>query len=248
MSCFLCAYGRRRVPKTPDTPASTVPLPFDLGTCRRCSVHACSRHGARVGQFICAICEGADVVEHVIAPDPAAATRTTSGAITRARLVGESAPEPVGALVGEALRRISEDGGARPGLTERLELSLPGAGSPNLVFNLSESIRELAGERFDVSTELSEPPERGMSVDAVGDVVRELFLGREIVVTEAAVPIVTGALVIAARVAHEPDESTEDTVRLAPWEMTDPLLLDPVMWMVSTAVRQATMSTGAVTA
>ena len=47
------------------------------------------------------------------------------------------------------------------------------------------------------------------------------------------------------RVAHEPGASIEDTVRRAPWEMSDPLLLDPVMWMVSTAVRQVTMGLGA---
>jgi hypothetical protein len=150
--------------------------------------------------------------------------------------------------VAEALRRISQDGGAQPTFVEHLEVSAPGAGPPNLVFNLSEAIRELSPERFGTHTEFVEPPELGVSVDAVSDIVRQQFLEREIVFTDAAVPIVTGALVIAARVAHEPDESVEEIVRLAPWEMTHPLLLDPVMWMISTAVRQVSMGTNVVSA
>lgn len=184
------------------------------------------------------------MVEHTIDADAVSARTNPSGAITKAKVIGSRAPDQVLTLVGEALRRISQDAGAQPGFSERLELALPGAGSPNLVFNLSESIRELDRGRFGISSEL-ESPEGGISVDAIGDVVRERFLGREIVYTNEAVPIVTGAIVIAARIAHEPDESIEDAVHLAPWEMTDPLLLDPVMWMVSTAVRQVTMGMGA---
>ncbi len=248
MACFLCAYGRNRVPKTPDTPASTIPPPRDVGTCQRCSVHACSRHGARVGQFICAICEGADVVEHAIVSEAVTVGAGSGGGLSKARLIGAGAPDSVITLVGEALRRITQDSDVQPGPSDRLELASPGAGSPNLVFNLSESIREVGGEQAGFRNDVAEAPERGVSIDAISDVVRERFVGRQIVFTDAAAPAVTGALVIAVRVAHEPDVSIEDAVRLAPWEMSDPLLLDPVMWMVSTAVRQVTMGLGPVPA
>lgn len=243
MSCFLCAYGRKRVPKTPDKPASLTPPPETLGTCRRCSVHACSRHGARVGQFICAICEGADVTQSTIAPGSIPVTAMSGGPIPKAKAAGEAAPADLRETVRQALTLIEEAGSQRPGRAERLDFALPGAGSPNLVFNLSESIRELAGEPRDFAARGDGPDnlEDGF-FDAVGGVVRELFADQDIVVTEASVPVVTGALLIAVQVAHESDDPVAAAL-IPPWEMSDPLLLDPVMWMVSTAVRQVTMGT-----
>jgi hypothetical protein len=242
MSCFLCAYGRNRTPKTPDTPGSLTPPPEALGSCWRCSVQACTKHGARVGQFTCAICEGADVVQSTIAPDSVPATAISGGPIPKARAAGEAAPAELRETVSQALGLIAEAGWQSPSHADRLDLALPGAGPPNLVFNLSESIRELvAADRPDPAA----PGEgrenlEGVSVDAVGGVVRELFAEREIVVTDASAAIVSGALLIAVQVAHESDDPVGAAL-LPPWEMSDPVLLDPVMWMVSTAVRQVTM-------
>jgi hypothetical protein len=243
MSCFLCAYGRKRVPKDPDKPASLTPPPETLGTCRRCSVHACSRHGARVGQFLCAICEGADVTQSTLAPGSIPVTAMSGGPIPKAKAVGAAAPADLRETVRKALALIDEAGSQRPDRAERLDFALPGAGPPNLVFNLSESIRELAGGGADFAIG-GEGPENVEEefFDAVGGVVRELFAEQEIVVTDESVPVVTGALLIAVQVAHDSDDALEAAL-LAPWQMSDPLLLDPVMWMVSTAVRQVTMGT-----
>lgn len=240
MSCFLCAYGRKRKPKTPDAPASLTPPPEALGTCWRCWVHACSQHGARVGQFTCAICEGADVVQSTIAPTSVPARAMPSPSIPEARERGQAAPAHLGRIVEQALRLISDASSEQPSRDQRLDLALPRQGSPNLVFNLSESIRDLAGRRdFAAPSEGRENLE-GVSFDAIGSVVRELFVDQEIIRPEASVPIVAGALLIAAELAHDAADPVEAALT-PPWEMSDPLLLDPVMWMVCTAAQQARM-------
>jgi hypothetical protein len=241
MSCYLCAYRLAYEPTTPDAGTSHAPAPDPLGTCWRCWVLACSEHGARVGQFTCAICDGAAVTQLVIAPDSLAATAPASGSVPAARARGERAPRELIELVAAALRRIADDGGAHIGRDERLELALPRRGEPNLVTNLSEAIRDLAGPDVEhVADSRVGAESDGVSIDAVGAVVRELLANREIVLSDGSVETVTGALLRSVEVADE-SRSPLDAAMLAPWEMTHPILLDPVMWMVSTAVRQVSM-------
>src|SRR5580765_3287062 len=109
MNCLICAYARRRVPLTPDKPESSTRPPVAVGTCSRCSVEACAIHGARVGTFLCAICEGADVVQTTLAPDSVPAT-VRGGGLPKARVIGEAAPESLRRTVDVALRRINDDG------------------------------------------------------------------------------------------------------------------------------------------
>jgi hypothetical protein len=251
MSCFLCAYGRNRKPKSPNRGRGVTPPPppETLGTCWRCQVHACTAHGARAGQFVCAICEGADVVQNTIAPDPDALSITAGGTIPRAAVVGRAASRELLQTVEEALRMIEDTGGGpRPDVGKRLELALPREGEPDLVFNLSEAIRAVADRERARAEEAGEPAvaAEGLEalpeelVDSVGGTVRELFAGREIVLSAAAVQIVTGALVLAVDIADDSDDPYAAAL-LPPWRMSDPVLLDPVMWMVSTAVNAVTM-------
>jgi hypothetical protein len=250
MSCFLCAYGRKRTPKTPDKIEGVTPPPppETLGTCWRCSVHACSAHGSRPGQFVCAICEGADVVQATISPDADALSVTAAATIPKAAVRGQEAPARLVGTVEQALELLTRAGRLRPSHEERLALAFPGEGVSDLVLNLSEAIREVAAVRraaFSAPVSGLDRLPEGL-VDTVGGAVRERFAGREIVIPPAAALIVTGALVLAVEVADDSEDPFEAALR-PPWELSDPLLLDPVMWMVSTAVLRASMGMGALT-
>jgi hypothetical protein len=240
VSCYLCAYRFAHTPKTPDQGTSIAPPPDPLGTCWRCYVLACSAHGARVGQFTCAICEGAEATQFAIAPTSVPQTALAGASVSHARSVGEEAPAELKETIDKALRTIVEDSGAGLSHDDRMWLATPRAGQPNLVTNLAESIRDLAGAEMDAVAETRDAPQPGVSIDAIGAVVRELFADHQIVVTEGSVATVTGALLLAVDVAHDASSPVE-AATTPPWDLAYPVLLDPVMWMVSTAVQQVSM-------
>lgn len=65
MSCYICSFGLAYAP-TAYQP-SPLSRPVVVGTCHKCHVHACDRHGTRYpSEFKCAICQGSKG----LIPDP----------------------------------------------------------------------------------------------------------------------------------------------------------------------------------
>jgi len=88
------------------------------------------------------------------------------------------------------------------------------------------------------------PATSALSVDAIGAAVAIAFGGRDLRPIPDAAVAVSGALLMAMSTAEEqvpplglevPARLVEEVPIRAPWEVSHPLLLDPVIWMVSTA-------------
>jgi hypothetical protein len=82
-----------------------------------------------------------------------------------------------------------------------------------------------------------------VSLEAISAATASAFAGNEVIneVTDERVIVATGALIMALVVANDQHGDgfvlSPSEVRLvAPWEATHPGLLDPVMWMLATAV------------
>jgi hypothetical protein len=251
MSCYLCAY------KKPDKPRSHQPLPAgspagaydDLATCAKCSVWACSNHGTRYGRFQCAICT----------PAAAAAAGMTAGATAGAAsslayLTGVNGDAGLRVQVHAAVARVAADSRLRQDV-EPQWLSRPRTGTANLVTNLADEIREQEGgleQGFLPAIREDEywPPYGAVSIDAIGGAVREQFAGAELrrpeEPSDAAIATVTGALLLGYALADDrvtvlndefPVEWPQRVVSLEPpWQVSHPLLLDPVLWMLGTAL------------
>jgi hypothetical protein len=174
--------------------------------------------------------------------------------------VGIRATDEVRERVRSAVDRIAQRSDAKDRVTDALALARPRSGEPDLLVNFAEVIRSRIGESGDyipgvrrggssdafASGARQDPPrpESSISIDAVGAAVRDAFAGRVIEVTDDAVEIVTGALLLAMAVANRPGHARSggEMARAAldanvqlPWEITHPILLDPVMWVVATA-------------
>jgi hypothetical protein len=118
-------------------------------------------------------------------------------------------------------------------------------GSGNLVANLAGVIRDQIGPETFVP-EVTGGPGRdeglgGLSLDAISAAVRERVSGWEIVIREDTVASIAGALTMAMVTAHRPanaeawEGDSGEAIVVAPWEVTHPVLLDPLMWMWATA-------------
>jgi len=247
MSCYLCAYKASEKPEDPHPLETDSPVgPYDdIGTCYKCSVWACSNHGSRYGEFECAICT----------PATAVVSATVAGAVSgsaaaRAHAVGSKASDPLKHQVQVGVERVVEDSRRPPQEIDARSLVAPNQGSPNLVTNLADAIRqrEFAADAQPIRA-VQEDGQGfgGMSLDAIGGVVRERFANSELIEpNDDAVTTVTGALLLgydlagAGREAQRDDPPfrwPEDVVRLPrPWQVTRPILLDPVLWMLGTAL------------
>lgn len=247
VSCYLCAYLRAESPE--DSQAlpqeSPVGVHEDLGTCFKCSIWACSAHGSRYGEFECAICTPGAAAE-----DALSATSVGGPAAVAAHLTGMNADDALRGQVTVAMQNVVSASQQPAQAAGGRSLVAPGRGEPNLITNLADLIRQqqlreghprvgLVGARGD-GFEL-------VSLDVVGGAVRERLTGRMLAApVDEAVTTVTGALLlgyslaepdIAARRLENPVSWPEGISRLSrPWLVSRPIFLDPVLWMLGTAL------------
>lgn len=240
MSCYLCAYGAQQTPQIlmqlpPSSPNSAND---DLGTCKKCSVWACSLHGTRYGGFECAKCTAGSATQQALV-----AGTVGNAAAAQAHLIGRQASPAQRGTVRNALSLVLADY-ERASVTHEDTRSLVAqeVGEPNLITNLAEVMYQQADSRSVAAIRTLHSGT--VSFDAVGGAVRAAFLGREFPEpTEDAETTVTGALLLAYHIADadadagRPDDSQywKAVEFRPPWKVSRPILLDPVMWMMGTA-------------
>lgn len=238
MGCYLCAWGSHQKPDDyqPLPADSPVAATEPLGTCHRCFVWACSEHASRFSWYECAICTPA---------------RAAAAALTGSGVGGASTAQAhrAGELTSQGLRQSATDlinllAAERDRPVEvRAELAASGVGEPNLVLNLAESIRSLADNRFGVTALGPDGRTADLSFDAIGASVRERFAGRPIEpATQFSATVVAGALVMAYTLADPPYAARRLELEAGleprlppPWQVSNPAILDPTLWMLGTA-------------
>ena len=261
MSCYLCAYQKTDRPQTVHPLPATSPVQprEELGTCWKCSVAACGLHGTRYWQFECAICTPAvATIQAFGAPARGELVPQDGGspAAVIARLVGQRADAEQRTGVAHALVQIDAHLSGMREWSTADRWAAPGD-EPNLVQNF-RGIAEAFGVG-DFVPEVQTGIEReadapdfgpgGVSLDAVAAVIRQTFasVSREAIEppSDDDIATVTGALLLAVATAHRPASDERGSRAMAPgevvvpypWEMTHPVLLDPVMWLIATAYR-----------
>jgi hypothetical protein len=236
----------------------------ELGTCAICSVWACSIHGTLYGVFECAICTPArSVKEATVAGSAGNASAAMAylvglGAspIVRARM-GRALELVVGAGRQQSDRQednrlLVVPGAEEPNLVTNLAEVIRGpASGPRAFVPAVRATSWAAGSMVDEARlEEAQPtgavPSGAISIDAVGGSVREAFRGsRFLEPIREAETIATGSMLLAYSLAEETiatqrGEQPSDWPGLvdefrAPWQVSHPVLLDPVMWMMGTA-------------
>lgn len=259
--CYICAYlPHERPAKSHPLPAgSRVGANDPLASCRKCCGWVCSVHGTRYRAFECALCNAGEASQEALAPD-GGPSRAAAAAYVRD--LASSASDAELKRAGGVIRLIQAEQEAAPSAEERREL-VGGKPASNLVYGLASVIREgMAGELF--SEEMggearsfrwipkTKEGERwdadelgGISIDAIGAAVAATFLGIEFFPRADAERVIHGAAIRALGVADQevaeylsrPGSSGEIPIK-APWEVTHPILLDPVMWMILTGYQQ----------
>lgn len=266
MACYLCAYQRVQTPSTAQPlPAGSPALASsELATCWRCSVWACSTHGTRYGQFECAMCTPAVATVHAVtgnagpAGSPTTGTGAAGAAVTRARAAGNATSPQLRDGMRAALNQVAHDHhtarAQAPAASDRLMSRFaPYVAEPNVVSNLADvvrrydvgpivpSVREL--RLADVPSGQTSPD--SLSLDAISAAVWDLFADATNVRTDDdAVLTATGAYLLAVAVADtetadrllEPTALRETSALPAPWDVSHPVLLDPALWMLGTAL------------
>jgi hypothetical protein len=154
-------------------------------------------------------------------------------------------------LVEAAIWRVFEDSRAFGQPLDGRSLVRPGLGEPNLITNLSEAIRQRwqrQRDQLSIAAVRADGEDYGnISVDAIGGAVRTRFGGREFAEPgTASIGTVTGALLLGYSLAESsignvrsenPIGWAETVDRLPPpWQVTHPILLDPALWMLGTAL------------
>jgi hypothetical protein len=246
MSCYLCAYMRAESPEDHQALPSGSPVGAheDLGTCYQCSVWACSSHGTRYGKFECAICTPATAAE-----DAMTAAAVSGQAAVLAHLVGMNADGRLRSQVDTAFQNVLIASREPAQAVDARSLVAPGQGTPNLITNLAEVIRQQRSQdqRFIRAVQVDDEGFGFISVDAIGGAVRARFAGRRFVdPSDDAVTTAAGALLlgyslaepeIAARRRANPTGWTEGVYNLPrPWQAGRPIFLDPLLWMLGTAL------------
>jgi hypothetical protein len=234
MGCYLCAYQKTNRPKRLDPlpPASPVAPGEDIGSCSACSVAACSLHGSRYGTFKCAMCEAARAALSAMANSDGG----DGPDVAQARIVGAVATRAQRNAAQVALHRIADDYKRAQG---RPAEGLLDDERPNLVTDLASAVRGAASREV-MELTVEEEPERGVSLEAIGAAVRSTFADVAAVRPGAgAVKVATGALLMAVVVAHRANEggrvAPAEVDVPPPWRVTDPPLVDPVIWLLATA-------------
>ncbi|MDH6110108.1 hypothetical protein P3T36_005834 [Kitasatospora sp. MAP12-15] len=243
MSCYLCAYMSSKQPQThqPLQTGSPINSTDDLGTCTKCNVWACSEHSQRPATFLCAMCLSATAIQQA-----ACGTAAGSAAAAQAHLVGDQldANSPLLRETHEALAAVVADGQQAGGEEDLRSLVALNKGEPNLVTNLGDWIVREYSVHAAPAVRGHEPqwsPGGYVSVQVVGGAVREAFSGHPMFdPSDEAVTTVAGAMILAYSIADDTVAAQVSAGREVPslprpWQVTRPVLLDPVIWMVGSA-------------
>jgi len=243
MSCYLCAYQRIEVPQKgqPLPAGSPVAVHDDLATCSTCRVWACSLHGTRYGVFECAICMPASATKRALIAGAPPSVPGAAAAV-QAHQAGTRASEAMRGRVAAALNRVRDDH-QKARIQAVASLVGPTTDEPNVVGNLAEVIRKQADlQRGFVFNVRGRETSGTMAIEPIAAAVRTTFGSVELAeFTPEVVVTVTGALILATQTADAGSRATLASRVLgpqeipAPWTVTHPALLDPVLWMVGTA-------------
>lgn len=247
MSCYLCAYLRTESPEEGQVlpHGSPVGTYEDLGTCYMCSIWACSAHGTRYAKFECAICTPATAAD-----DAMSANAVGGPAAVLAHLVGMNSSRALYGQVTVALQKVVTASQQPTDEVSARSLVAPLRGEPNLIINLAEEIRHqqfLRGETVVRAIPVDGEAFGPVSLDAIGGAVRARFTGRMLAApTEDAVTTATGALLLGYSLAERDvaGRRQEDPIGWPPgidglrrpWQVSRPIFLDPVLWMLGTAL------------
>jgi hypothetical protein len=256
MACYLCAY------QSQERPGIHHALPHDsdvgptepLGTCWRCNVWACSLHGTRYASFECAMCNWASAVETAVGLE----SNRDDGSATLAAQLGSAASDEQLTRADAALQRVIDDQERMVDAPRAFDVLYGefarSEGGENVVANLAGVIRGQSSHREEA--ELVIPKVRGLfgdeagsvmdpgalSIDAVGASVRSRLRGQELRRVDGGERIVAGALLAAAAIAdaetpslRQVAEAPAEVPLRPPWEVTHPVLQDPLIWLLSTA-------------
>jgi hypothetical protein len=262
--CYICAYKPTARPREqhPLTAGSSVGPNDPLASCKTCSGWVCSVHGSRYSAFECALCNAGKAAQEALAPD-GGPRKAAAAAFARdaGRWASDSDLEQARRVVG--LIQAEQRKGSR---SEEHREFIDGDPTGNLVYGLATVLRESlpddVAKEFDGETRLfwqipkvqgaeqfaASPKGEfgGISVDAVGATVAAVFSEVEISPRPDAERVIYGAALLALSLADEDtatrlsESGPEGEIQIkAPWEVSHPVLLDPVMWMVLTAYRRS---------
>jgi hypothetical protein len=211
MACYLCAYNstfqlRDPRPLPSGSPAKST---YSVGTCKKCSVWACSKHGRRIAEFKCAICMPADATEGALGMEPVPA-----------------ATELVRANGAERMTAISLDTAAGSEVFTRMRQAI------GRIVDHGRLTTDLAGTIFQTWGRQAEMDQRISPgyMAAVSNSVESTFRDQPLSPGPSAPEVVAYALVMAYAVADP-----EPYPQRLPWGLAEPRLLDPVMWLVAVA-------------
>ena len=245
MSCFICDYQRL------DAPPSVAPLPAGtggasreaLGTCHHCGISACGQHATRYVCFQCAICTPGQAVLRALSADHD--PEGDGPTVELMRQVGSFASKRQLQSVERGLHRIDDDQrrARYEGFTAADDDDF------NLVTNLAVVLRQAGADDFvhEVRTadeDAARASAGGLSIDAYAAAVRSQLGDSPLRVDEDAITVGTGALISAMALANEQPASyglgamipTADVEIVAPWQVDRPILLDPIIWALGTAI------------
>lgn len=256
MACYLCAYRSQERPSTQHSlPHDSDVRPTEpLGTCWRCNVWACSLHGSRYASFECAMCNWASAVEAAVGLE----SDRDGGSATLAAQLGRGASAEQLTRADAALQRVIDDQervGKAPSAFDVLYGEFPRSkAGNNVVADLAGVIRGQSSDGEEA--ELVMPKVRGLldegagsvvdpgalSIDAIAASVRSRLYGKELRRVEGGERIVAGALLGAAAIAdgetpslRQVAEAPAEVPLRPPWDVTHPVLQDPLIWLLSTA-------------
>jgi hypothetical protein len=264
VSCYLCAYNQPQLPSKSLPAGSPAGQNDDLGTCSVCSVWACSMHGTRPSLFECAICTPATAAKQAVvagsAGNAAAAVAHLVGS-QATTVLRDRVGAALELVVANGRQQVDGQGDNRsvvaPGtgqvnlVTNLADVIRGPAGGPRAFVPAVRVTNREGGSMvdeaaLDEAVPIGEVPAGAISIDVLGGAVREAFTGRELIYpTPDAVTIATGSLLLAYSLADETIAARrsehpaywprlEDALP-APWEVSHPVLLDAVIWMVGTA-------------
>jgi hypothetical protein len=220
-------------------------------------------HGTRYSLFECAICTPATAAKQALAAGAAGNAAAALAYLVGSQaspVVQERARAALGLVVSDSHRQIQGAEDRRsvvaprvgdPNLISNLADVIRGIdGSPQAfvpaVRTPGQGAEPMEGAVPGEPVPVGGAPAGVVSIDAVGGAVREAFTGNEFLEpTGHAAMIAAGSLLLAYSLADEtvaawrrdhPAYWPGLEYRLpAPWQVSHPVLLDPVMWMVGTA-------------
>lgn len=211
MPCYVCVNLLKQTPPPPRSLPPRSPANGAIGTCRNCSVWACSQHGVRLWGFICAICRPALATTKAlgVGGDEAAAEAARAIGATQDQFDIERVEATIHAIV------ASSSGDGRDDRTLVADLK-------SVIMTRSEGY---LGQGL--------PPGY---LDGVSGAVRTTLAGRNLSPSPDAALIVAGALTMAYALADPSDSDSHNPQSFRPpWRVANPMLLDAIMWLATAA-------------